>query len=92
MFSLGVSISLPCTSSLSQTRGATVLRFSTRWYKRSEAQKRFTFFFCSTSLAGAFGGLLAYGISKLEGTAGLASWRWIFIIGVFVFPLPVLMY
>jgi len=50
------------------------------WYKRNEAQKRFTFFFCSTSLAGAFGGLLAYGISKLEGKAGLASWRWVFII------------
>lgn len=28
------------------------------WYKRSEAQKRFSFFFGSTSLAGAFGGLL----------------------------------
>lgn len=34
------------------------------WYKRSEAQKRFTFFFCSTSLAGAFGGLLASAIGK----------------------------
>lgn len=28
------------------------------WYKRSEAQRRFSFFFGSTSLAGAFGGLL----------------------------------
>lgn len=36
------------------------------WYKRSEAQKRFTFFFCSTSLAGAFGGLLASAIGKSE--------------------------
>lgn len=38
------------------------------WYKRSEAQKRFTFFFCSTSLAGAFGGLLASAIGKSEST------------------------
>lgn len=38
------------------------------WYKRSEAQKRFTFFFCSTSLAGAFGGLLASAIGKSKET------------------------
>lgn len=38
------------------------------WYKRSEAQKRFTFFFASTSLAGAFGGLLASAIGKSEST------------------------
>ena len=36
------------------------------WYKRGEAQKRFTFFFASTSLAGAFGGLLASAIGKSE--------------------------
>ena len=59
---------------------------SIRWYKRSEAQKRFTAFFGSTSLAGAFGGLLAYAISKLDGRGGLASWRWVFIIGVSTFP------
>ncbi|MCJ1467670.1 hypothetical protein MMC07_006295 [Pseudocyphellaria aurata] len=36
------------------------------WYKRSEAQKRFSFFFGSTSLAGAFGGLLASAIGKMD--------------------------
>ncbi|CAN8096810.1 unnamed protein product [Discula destructiva] len=50
------------------------------WYKRSEAQKRFTFFFCSTSLAGAFGGLLASAIGKMDGLRGYSGWRWIFII------------
>lgn len=34
------------------------------WYKRFEAQKRYTLFFSSTSLAGAFGGLLASAIGK----------------------------
>jgi len=34
------------------------------WYKRDEAQKRYTLFFSSTSLAGAFGGLLASAIGK----------------------------
>ncbi|KAL4909458.1 hypothetical protein BDW74DRAFT_165901 [Aspergillus multicolor] len=50
------------------------------WYKRSEAQKRFSFFFSSTSLAGAFGGLLASGLGKMDGVRNLAGWRWVFII------------
>lgn len=36
------------------------------WYKRSEAQKRYSLFFSSTSLAGAFGGLLASAIGKSQ--------------------------
>ncbi|KAL4870495.1 hypothetical protein BDV12DRAFT_184338 [Aspergillus spectabilis] len=50
------------------------------WYKRSEAQKRFSFFFSSTTLAGAFGGVLATGLGKMHGVANLAGWRWVFII------------
>lgn len=50
------------------------------WYTRSEAQKRFSFFFSSTSLAGAFGGLLASGIAKMDGMRGYSGWRWVFII------------
>ncbi len=34
------------------------------WYRREDAQRRFSFFFSSTSLAGAFGGLLASAIGK----------------------------
>lgn len=50
------------------------------WYKRSEAQKRFSFFFSSTTLAGAFGGLLAAAIGKMSGLRGYSGWRWIFIL------------
>lgn len=50
------------------------------WYKRSEAQKRFSFFFSSTTLAGAFGGLLAYGLGQMNGLRGYSGWRWVFII------------
>lgn len=50
------------------------------WYRRSEAQKRFSFFFSSTTLAGAFGGALAYGISQMSGDRGYSGWRWVFII------------
>ncbi|KAH9901491.1 MFS general substrate transporter [Cubamyces lactineus] len=50
------------------------------WYKRAEAQKRYSFFFSSTTLAGGFGGLLASAIGKMDGIRGYRGWRWIFII------------
>jgi MFS family permease len=50
------------------------------WYRRHEAQKRFSLFFSSTSLAGAFGGLLASAIGKMDFLRGYRGWRWIFII------------
>ncbi|KAH6627638.1 major facilitator superfamily domain-containing protein [Chaetomium tenue] len=50
------------------------------WYRRAEAQKRFSLFFSSTSLAGAFGGLLASGIGKMDYVRGYRGWRWIFIL------------
>jgi len=50
------------------------------WYKRSEAQRRYSFFFSSTTLAGAFGGLLASAIGKMDGMRGYHGWRWIFIL------------
>lgn len=40
------------------------------WYRREESQKRFSFFFISTALAGAFGGLLASAIGKMDGHRG----------------------
>lgn len=58
-----------------------IIYVTSMYYKRHEFQKRFSFFFCSTVVAGAFGGLLAYLISsRLRGAHGLAAWRWIFII------------
>ncbi|KAI1393752.1 MFS general substrate transporter [Hypoxylon trugodes] len=50
------------------------------WYKRNESQKRYSLFFTSTSLAGAFGGLLASAIGKMQGVRGYNGWRWIFIL------------
>ncbi|KAF2166794.1 hypothetical protein M409DRAFT_22848 [Zasmidium cellare ATCC 36951] len=67
------------------------------WYRRHEAQKRYSFFFSSTTLAGAFGGLLAAAIGKMDGVAGYQGWRWIFILEgcgtvllsfIFFFTLP----
>jgi len=50
------------------------------WYTRAEAQKRYSFFFSSTSLAGAFGGLIAYGMNTIDMQRGLEGWRWLFIV------------
>lgn len=50
------------------------------WYKRSEAQRRYSFFFSSTTFAGAFSGLLAAAIGKMDGLRGYSGWRWIFIL------------
>jgi MFS family permease len=51
------------------------------WYRREESQKRYTFFFSSTSLAGAFGGLIATGIGHMDHIQGKRNWQWIFILG-----------
>ncbi|KAK8006106.1 tartrate transporter [Apiospora marii] len=50
------------------------------YYKRYELQWRMSLFFCSAILAGAFSGLLAFGIANMAGIGGYGAWRWIFII------------
>ncbi len=37
-------------------------------------------FFSAATLAGAFGGILARGISEMNGVGGIAAWAWIFIL------------
>lgn len=52
----------------------------TTWYCRWETQTRMAIFFSAASLAGAFSGLLAFGIQHMDGVGGLGGWRWIFIL------------
>ncbi|KXJ96059.1 major facilitator superfamily domain-containing protein [Microdochium bolleyi] len=54
--------------------------YLTMWYCRHEIQLRQAMFFSAASIAGAFSGLLAFGIAKMDGVAGLEGWRWIFIL------------
>lgn len=70
---------LPSTSTANQLK-TTAFYLIGMWYKRSEAQRRYSFFFNSTTLAGAFGGLLAAAIGKMNGMRGYSGWRWIFLI------------
>jgi len=57
-----------------------VVFYLSMWYKRNEQHYRVALFFSAASLAGAFGGILAYGIGFMKGVGGLNSWRWIFIL------------
>ncbi|KAJ5394801.1 Major facilitator superfamily domain general substrate transporter [Penicillium crustosum] len=50
------------------------------WYPRYGLQKRNSAFFLIGSVASGFGGILAYGLSQMDGLGGLSGWRWIFII------------
>ena len=52
----------------------------TFWYMPKKLSSRLAFFYCASSLSGAFSGLLAAGIAKMNGLGGYAGWRWIFII------------
>lgn len=54
--------------------------YLTMWYCRHEIQLRQALFFSAASVAGAFSGLLAFGIAKMDGIGGLEGWRWIFIL------------
>ena len=60
--------------------------YLTMVYKRDEQATRVSYLFVCTAIAGAFGGLLAYAILKMDGVAGYAGWRWVYIIeGLFSF-------
>ncbi|TQN70061.1 High-affinity nicotinic acid transporter, partial [Colletotrichum shisoi] len=61
--------------------------FLTHWsqmvalrYTRYEVGKRFSVFYMIVCFASAFAGLLAFGLTRLDGTANLRGWTWIFII------------
>ncbi|KAH8078634.1 MFS general substrate transporter [Filobasidium floriforme] len=59
------------------------------WY--TQLARRVAIFFSSASLAGAFSGILAYGITGLEGRYGIEGWRWLFLIeGVMTFGCGIL--
>jgi MFS family permease len=54
--------------------------YLTMFYTKKELALRIGYLFVSSAIAGACGGLLAYGIGFMDGIAGLSGWRWIFII------------
>jgi MFS family permease len=57
-----------------------VVFYLSMWYRRNEQHYRVALFFSAAALAGAFGGILAFGIAKMKDVGGLNGWRWIFIL------------
>ena len=57
-----------------------MITYLTLFYSKREIALRTGYLFSSAAIAGAFGGLLAYGIGYMDGVAGLRGWRWIMII------------
>jgi MFS family permease len=57
-----------------------VVMYLCYWYKPSERATRLAIFAGSVAVAGAFSGLIASGISFLNGKANLAGWQWLFIL------------
>lgn len=51
-----------------------------KWYMPNETQTRVALLYTSAATGGAISGLLAYGIAKMDGIAGYAGFRWIFIL------------
>ncbi|KAF7195009.1 putative transporter C11D3.18C [Pseudocercospora fuligena] len=49
------------------------------FYKPIEQAQRVSYLFVASALSGAFGGLLAYGLTRLNGV--LEGWRWLFLVG-----------
>ncbi|RUS15172.1 major facilitator superfamily domain-containing protein [Endogone sp. FLAS-F59071] len=56
-----------------------VIYYMSIWYPRREQARRLGFFWSFSSLAGAFGGILAFGIQQIPADK-LASWQWLFLI------------
>ncbi|KAJ0134872.1 hypothetical protein HZ326_22077 [Fusarium oxysporum f. sp. albedinis] len=53
---------------------------ASQWYPPHKSQARMALFYMASALAGAFSGLLAAAIAKLDGAGGYEGWRWIFLL------------
>ncbi|KAI9704059.1 MAG: hypothetical protein M1820_005681 [Bogoriella megaspora] len=49
------------------------------YYVRYDVGKRYSIFYLLGCVASAFAGILAFGLMQMDGLAGRAGWRWIFI-------------
>ncbi|KAF9259247.1 MFS general substrate transporter [Marasmius fiardii PR-910] len=54
--------------------------FLTFWYRPEERAVRVALILACATLAGAFGGAIAFGIGRMNGVQGLQAWRWLFFI------------
>lgn len=50
------------------------------WYTPRELATRMAIFYGANTAAGAFGGVIAYGVGNLDGAHGWRAWKWLFMI------------
>ncbi|KAI1776122.1 major facilitator superfamily domain-containing protein [Hypoxylon cercidicola] len=50
------------------------------WYTPTELATRMAIFYGANTGAGAFGGVIAYGVGNLDGVNGWRAWKWLFLI------------
>ncbi|ODV93128.1 hypothetical protein PACTADRAFT_47001 [Pachysolen tannophilus NRRL Y-2460] len=56
-----------------------IVTYTTMTWKSEEQAKRISYFFGSASLSGAFGGLIATGLTKVTSST-FEGWRWLYVI------------
>ncbi|KAG0229894.1 hypothetical protein BGW42_001295 [Actinomortierella wolfii] len=54
--------------------------YLTSYYKREEMALRLSIFWGSLAIANSVAGLLAFGVLRMRGIAGLQGWKWLFLI------------
>jgi len=54
------------------------------WYRSDEMGKPIMWFFAFQNCSGVIGSVVAYGISYMNGLAGLSAWRWVYLLEGFV--------
>jgi MFS family permease len=60
------------------------------FYTRTEIATRISILFAANICGTAFAGLIAIGVFKMSGVAGLSGWRWLFIIqGIITFVISI---
>lgn len=48
-----------------------------KWYLKFELSARVSIYYAGAAVSGAFSGLLAYALAKMDGIAGVAGWRYV---------------
>ncbi|KAF7545966.1 hypothetical protein G7046_g9439 [Stylonectria norvegica] len=70
-----------------------IILYLSSFYRRQELSPRIALFWSAASLSGAFSGLLAAAISRMDGVAGIVGWRWIFCLeGIFTVGWAIFIY
>lgn len=54
--------------------------YLSNWFRSTELSYRVALYFSSATIAGAFSGILAWAIMKMDGLGGKSGWQWIFIL------------